>query len=209
MTRSFKLLVRLSAVMALVLLAAPLAAERAEALTRLGPAPKAMVPEMLAGTPAPLILVGSTRSRNAARARGFRQPHQLHGRTHAKRTQKFVFQGAKRFNIPRQFRGLRDFSSSVNTRLLRKDEAVRNPRIINRNPAVLYNRPLASGKLITPGAVAEPPGFSALPEDDPSVQVLRGDGAVQQAAKSLQAQQNVEHDNGAKAPPVEYDFSAY
>ena len=153
------------------------------------------------GTSASVILAGSTRSRSAARARGFRQPHQLHGRTHAKRTQKFVFQGAKRFNLPRQFRGLRDFGSSVNTRLLRQDQAVQNPRIIiDRSRSLLPARPLASGKLITLVPAAEP-------ESEPSVQVLRGGDPVQQAAKAEQKQ--TDKPAWVPAPVKEYDFSAY
>jgi len=233
-------IVRSSAFAALALLASSLLAEDASALTRLGAASQfgADTPQGAGSGAAPrVILAGGKRSQSLYRSRSvgrsqvFRSTrHYPLGSRHLKRSQRFQFKGAQRLNVPRQFRGRRDFSSTVNTRVLGRNRTLQNPNIINsRSLPLLRGRELTDRTLIR----TQPNWFGRSTVDVSGVRVLRGDAlmpdsqarlmdpgqtTVQETANPAmppartlteEAQSEAAEEEVAEAPDTGYGFSAY
>ena len=220
-----------SAVAALTLLLFSAMAAEARALTQL-PNPGqtgAHGARSAESAPAPgVILAGFERRHSLYRPRSIKRARSLHGSRHARASQRFLSKNSDRFHLRRQFRGQRDFSSSVNIRVLRRERAFQNPKIINsRSLPLVRGRAATSRSLIVvkPPIVLKP-GRSRGGPDHRGVRVLRG-AAPGPATPALlakapykpvplpvlkpsqEAPLEITGKKSATGPQKEYGFSAY
>ena len=158
----------------------------AAALSRLGPELEQPVPAQSAesGTVPRVILAGSRGGRSASRSRGafrsrsvtrgqvFRSSrHYPLGSRHLRRAQRVPFKGNYQFNVPRYFRGRRDFSAPANIGAVNTPLDLRNPKIVNSR-----SLPLLRGQEFTRRSriPSSPNWFGRGDRDDSRLRVLRG-----------------------------------